>query len=198
MQVSFRNTQIAVPQTPQAQPVSADEKNSLFDTSREAWKTTLKTKETACAYTSGFFRGVKNAIYAGAALVGLDWFATSCVNISNPKNANTLSHMLSTPFVKGWKALSNTAKFFVGFSPKDGFCARPFTKSLKMALWDAPKKILKTIYKSNNISKVAKIGLPVVTLAIAGYTTFRSCLNANERNARIDHRYGGEMGHHKA
>lgn len=194
MQVSFRNTQTAVPQTTTPQAVAGEQKSrGVFDTTREAWKTTLKTKETACAYTSGFFRGLKNAAYAGAALVGLDWFATSCVNIS--KGKNNIGHMLATPFAVAGKTIGKTAKYLVDFCKKDG---PTVPQALKALVWDAPKKVLGKVYRSQNISKVAKYGLPIIALAVAGYTTFRSCLDANERSSKIDHRYGGEMGHHKA
>ena len=102
--------------------------------------------------------------------------------------------MLATPFVLGGKAMGNFTKFMIDFCKKDG---PSIPQALKIAVWDAPKKVLNKIYHSKNVSPVAKVGLPIIALAVAGYTTFRSCLDANERNARIDHRYGGEMGHHK-
>lgn len=183
MQVNFRSNQPVATTQPQ------NKERGVFDTTREAWKTTLKTKETIGAYSSGFVRGLKNAAVAGGALVGIDWLVNSCVNIS--KGKNTVSHMLGTPFVLFGKSIANFTKFIV-----DSCGERTFGKSIKVALWDAPKKVMKTIYNSKNVSKVSKWGLPIIALAVAGYTTFRSCLDANERSAKIDHRYGGEVGHH--
>ena len=216
MQVSFRNnpTVTAMPQsqaqpqvepqipqaevqTAQVQPQQPEVKGrGFFGTTKEVWKTILKAKETVCAYTSGFLKGLKYAAYAGASLVGIDWIAKSCVNIAKDNKQTSVGHMLATPFVMGWKALRNFTKVVVDFCRPNGLT---IPQALKIAVWDAPKKVLSKIYgkhASKNISTVSKIGLPVIALVVGGYTTFRSCLNANERKARIDHRYGGEMGHH--
>ena len=141
-------------------------------------------------------KGLKYAAYAGAGLVGIDWIAKSSVNIAKNNGLQTIGHMLATPFVLGGKAIGRTAKYMFEFCKKDG---PSVPEALKALVWDAPKKVLSKIYGKNaskNISHVSKIGLPIIALTVAGYTTFRSCLEANERKARIDHRYGGDMGHH--
>ncbi len=193
MTVSFSSGSIAVNPTAQPQTTASQDKENrgILDSTREAWKTTLKAKETTVAYGSGFFRGLKNAIYAGSALVGLDWFGKSLLNIKDGKN--TVGHMLATPFVLAGKAVGRTTKYMYELAcKKDG---PTIAQAMKALVWDVPKKVLTKVYKSKNVSRIAKIGLPVIALAVAGYTTFRSYLNANERKARIDHRYGGDVGH---
>ena len=52
------------------------------------------------------------------------------------------------------------------------------------------------IYKSPNLSRFSRWGLPIIASGVGLYTLVRSKLDYNERAARIDHRYGGVHGHH--
>lgn len=219
MIVSFRNDSAGAVRLPKLNPVAEQSQQSVsqvqmpitekpksdsfFNKSREIWKTTLKTKETIGAYSSGFFRGLKNAVYAGAALVGIDWLVTSTYNLGKGKKVNgkeltSVGHMLATPFVVAGKTIANGWKFIFGSKSTKNIIARDVSQTLKLAFVEAPKRLFGKIYSSKNVSKVSKWGLPIIAVAVAGYTTFRSCLEANRRAADIDHAYGGKVGHHEA
>ena len=193
MQVSSISSQVAFRAKDKALFENQPKSNSgIFEKSREAWKGTLKTYEGAKAYTGGIFRGIRNAIYAGAALVILDWFGTSIANIAKGKQGATTWNMIKTPFVLAGQALSRSTKYFIEFCKKDGPTIPQF---LKTALIDTPIKVMKKIYRSPNISKFTRIGLPIVTLIALGGTIIRSKLDYNEQAAKIDHRYKGVHGH---
>ena len=189
MQVSFKSTQLPEKQIPTLDNHS--ESKGLFNASKEAWKGTLKGYEGVKVFTMGTARGIKNAAYAGSALVALDWFGTSISNIV--KGSNTKWNMFKTPFVLAGQALSKTGKYLVEFCKKDG---PTIPQALKTAFIDTPVKLIKKIYKSPNLSRVTRFGLPVIALTTLGYTSIRSKLDYNEKAAKIDHRYGGVHGHH--
>ena len=190
MRVSFKSSQIENPQT-----AVQERKDGMgvFDTSREFWKGTLKGYEGAKALTVGTAKGIKNAVYAGSALVALDWFGTSIARIAKNKPDATVWNMVKTPFVLAGKAIAKSSKYLVEFCKKD---VPSIPQALKTMLIDTPVKIIKKVYKSPNISFVARYGLPVIALSVLGYSIVRSKLDYNERAARIDHRYGGVLGHH--
>ena len=214
MQINFRGSAVAfgtqnppqikpqeISEVPQPQvpvkvemPISAQKNESLFDKSRELWKSTLKTYASFKSYSKGFVKGVKNAVIAGSALTALDWMVTSGIHVSN-KTAK-LSEVLATPFVLMGKTLASAGRFVFGGEGTKNVFARPVGTTCRMIVWDAPKKAFNALQNAKNVSRVAKWGMPIVAVATLGYTTFISCLDANRKHADIDHAYGGKMGHH--
>ena len=170
------------------------QKQGLFNKSRETWKSILKTWASIKSYSKGFGNGLKNAVIAGGALIGLDWMVTSGIHVSNGKSK--ISEVLATPFVLVGKTLAKGGKFICGGGGRKNIFARPVGETLKMAVWEAPKKAFNALQNAKNVSRVAKWGMPILAIGTLGYTTFISCLNANRAHADIDHAYGGEVGHH--
>ena len=87
-------------------------------------------------------------------------------------------------------------RFVFGREGTKNIFARSVGKTLKMLVYDAPKKAFNAFQNAKNVSRVAKWGMPIVAIATLGYTTFISCLDANRKHADIDHAYGGKVGHH--
>ena len=186
---------------PQRQPAK---KEGFVGKSVNAWVGFLKFKEGVKAYTGGFFRGIKNAVYAGAAIVGIDWFTTSAMKVGatavksgKKEAAKAFGHMVATPFAVVGKTISNAAKFIFGGKNVESIFVRPNSQTLKLAFVEAPKRVLNKIYNSKHISPVAKWGLPIIAATTLAYTTIRSVLNYNEAATRLEHRYHTD-GFHKA
>lgn len=189
MEVNFRANENAV-RLPSLKPVQAETvpvtPKKEMPAPVELWMDTLKLKETTKSYGGGMWKGIKDAVAAGSVLVGLDWLATSCVNIS--KGKNTITNMLFSPIATLGKGIAHEASATASVLRKDGM---GIVKYLWTTTFGLIGKAVKSAYKSPNISKVAKVGLPILTTGIFAYRTFRSYQQANKEKANIDILYTG-------
>ena len=176
-------------------PVATAGKSKSGYSPLELWKDTLKVKADVDSYSGGFLKGIKNSLLAGAALIGIDWLVTSGVNHAKGKECATIGKILKTPFDLVGKTVKAGWKFLFGGNGTKSIFTRSLGETLKK-IAKSPVKLYKEVLNAKNVSKVGKYGLPIVVAGVAAYTTFRSYMNANEKKADIDHRYGGKVGHH--
>lgn len=201
MKVSFGETQrVSSVKLPNLEPVK--EKGQLAPevqsekkgfSVRETWKDVLKVKADINAYSAGAVNGVKNAVVLGSGLVAVDWLVSSVYKIG--KGKLKVKEFVSTPFKLVGEAISTGWKFIFGNKETKNIFKRPLAETLGKII-KSPIALYKRVLDSKNVTKVAKYGAPIVAIGVAAYTTFCSYLNANEQKAKVDHRYGGEVGHH--
>ena len=189
MQVSFKSRSAAVrtrDEYPTERLPEENNKGGVFSTGKEIWKGTLKGYDGVKTFAWGTYKGIRNAAYAGAGVVALDYLVTAS------KNQVSVGKMVWTPLSLAGEALYRGGRYFIEFCKPSG---PSIPKTIK-DLCTTVGKVFKKIYHAPNLSRFSRWGLPIIATTVAAYTIVRSKLDYNEHAAKIDHRYGGVHGHH--
>lgn len=137
---------------------------------------------------SSISKGVGSGVVKGSAtglgaFLGL-WAIDVLKNVNNAQAQKSLwtdfAKPIGSAIGKGVRAIPSTVgKLF----------KQNFGTTLKKVFVDTPNKVWKAFKGTKNISTPAKVGVALLSLGVTTWSVFKSKLNANEKNADVDHRW---------